>query len=71
LQNNCLATYVDTCVKGVSSIWLLRKKVKDYYKNLITIEVVDNTVSQVKGKVTEHPEHWNPGLYPFGLKRII
>jgi len=50
LQNNCLATYIDDCIKGVSSIWLLRKKIKDHYKILVTIEVVNNTVSQVKGK---------------------
>ena len=48
-QNNCVASYIERVIKGECHIMFLRST-NDVDHSLVTVEVVNNTVVQAKGK---------------------
>ncbi|OJJ18846.1 hypothetical protein BKI52_25070 [marine bacterium AO1-C] len=58
-MNHCVATYVEECIEGDSSIFMMTLKSRQYHKpkRLVTIEVgmTDHLVLQVKAKNNEPP----------------
>jgi hypothetical protein len=55
-QDNCLRSYINRVMDGQTNIVFLRKKAAPD-KSLVTIEVKDNTVVQVKAKFNKNPQH--------------
>lgn len=54
--NHCVASYARSCKKGVSSIFSYKEKAfEDKFKNVLTIEVRNNNVVQVRGKNNRMP----------------
>lgn len=53
-QNNCLRGYIPDVMEGRTSIFFLRHK-KSPDKSLVTVEVRNNEIVQVKGKLNRRP----------------
>ncbi len=47
---HCVYSYIEECANDYISIWSLRKKINSIFKSIITIEVKNNTITQIAGK---------------------
>lgn len=54
-MNHCVLSYFSDCRKGHIHIFSLSKWLKDKKKPIITIEVINNTVTQIAGKNNNEP----------------
>lgn len=54
-MKHCAFSYVNSCINGFTSIWSMKKEINNIYKNYLTIEVKDNEIVQVRGKLNKDP----------------
>lgn len=65
-QKHCVASYVQSCLNGYSSIWSFAKQdpATKVWERLLTIEVQPNRrqIVQIRGKRNARPEEWQMAI---------
>ena len=54
MQSNCVGSYIDKVINGTSMVFFMRKK-KTPDQSLVTIEVRNNELAQVKARFNKQP----------------
>jgi len=64
VMNHCVATYVQSCLSGASSIWTLEAEMEGKRSKLLTIEVqpAAKSICQVRGKCNALPGEKHLGI---------
>lgn len=53
-MKHCVYSYASKCKNGISSVWTLKEYSEEQKKNLLTIEVRDKQIVQVRGKANRY-----------------
>lgn len=54
-MKHCVFSYIHSCVNNFCSIWSMKKEVNTSFKHYMTIEVNDNEIVQISGKLNSAP----------------
>ena len=54
-MKHCVFSYIKSCIANYCSIWTMKKEVNTSFKHHITIEVRDNEINQISGKMNNEP----------------
>jgi hypothetical protein len=65
MMKHCVFSYINNCVNGICSIWSLKKNENTKFNNLLTIEIQNNEVIQVKGKHNRPATEFELGIVEY------